>query len=242
MQEKSISVIIPCYNEGPIIYRNLGTIRNYLESISDDFELIAVNDGSTDNTFAELERASQVFPVVVVNNGENEGKGRAVRDGVMASSKDIVMFLDADLGIPIEELEKFVEELDKGFDIAIASRFVPGTKIVSPVSRHRRFLEKSYRLFRILIVNLSQIKDTQCGFKVMKRNAAVKIFPRLKIKKFSFDVELLFLAKKYKLKIKELPISLENPPATHIRLVRDSMQMLWDLFRIRINDWRGRYD
>jgi len=166
-----------------------------------------------------------------------------VRDGMLATSResDIAMFLDSDLGIPIEELEKFVAEIKNGHDIVIASRFVPGLKIVQPVQLHRKIMEKAFRLIRMIITNNWNVKDTQCGFKVFRREAAMKIFPKLTVKRFAFDAEVIFVANKCGYKIKELPIHLQNPPSRSLRIFRDPMNMIWDLLRIRRNDWKGKY-
>src|SRR4030042_6873106 len=140
MINKSISVIIPCFNEGKTIFQNIKEINGYLARKFSGYEIITVNDGSSDNTISELRLVQQEVAIKIINNEINKGKGKAVRDGVLASENDIVMFLDADLAIPIEELEKFIEEIKKGADIAIASRFVPGFKILRPVLWSRKIM------------------------------------------------------------------------------------------------------
>ena len=234
-------MVVPCFNEGKTIHQNLNRIYAYLNSKFSDFEIIAVNDGSSDNTKEELERARADFSLKVINNKINEGKGRAVRDGIISAQGEIVMFLDADLGIPVEELEKFISEIKNGDDLVIASRFVPGGKVKKPVLWHRKYMEKSFRILRMIIVNDWNVKDTQCGFKVFRREAAINIFRRLTVKRFAFDAEVIFIANKFEYKIKELPITLQNPILSHIRLIRDPLNMIWDLLRIRMNDWRGKY-
>ncbi|MDI6778184.1 MAG: glycosyltransferase [Patescibacteria group bacterium] len=241
MENRSITVVIPCFNEEKTIKKNLMRIYNYLKGRFGVFEMIVVNDGSADRTLKEVKKIQDELHLRVIDNSVNEGKGKVVRQGILESSCEIVMFLDADLGIPIEELEKFVGELDNGYDIVIASRFVPGLRIVRPVLWHRRFMEKIFRLLRIVIINIRNVKDTQCGFKVFRREAAMKIFPKLTVKRFAFDAELIYVANKCKFRIKELPISLQNPPNSHVRLARDPLNMIRDLVRIRINDGRGRY-
>lgn len=236
-----ISVIIPCFNEERTIYQNIKRIADYLAPRFQEFEIIAVNDGSRDNTLEELYRLEKEVPLKIVHNAQNEGKGKVVRDGILSSQFDIVMFLDADLGIPIEELEKFVSEIKNGYDIAIASRFVPGLKIKRPVRWHRKIMEKGFRLLRVMIINDWRVKDTQCGFKVFRREAAMKIFPVLTVKRFAFDAEVIFVASKRRLKIKELPISLQNPPNSHVRILRDPLNMTLDLFKIKLNDWKKKY-
>src|SRR4030042_5306414 len=111
MINKSISVIIPCFNEGKTIFQNIKEINSYLARKFSSYEIIAVNDGSMDNTLSELRLVQQEVPIKIINNEMNEGKGRVVRDGILTSNNEVVMFLDADLAIPIEELEKFMEEI-----------------------------------------------------------------------------------------------------------------------------------
>jgi dolichyl-phosphate beta-glucosyltransferase len=241
MYTEKISVIIPCFNEERSIHDNIKKIFRYLESNFENFEIIAVNDGSNDKTVEELKRVQEEFPLTIIDNFINEGKGNAVRDGMLQSSGEILMFLDADLAIPIEELSKFVAKINNGYDIAIASRFVPGLKIRKKVLWYRKFMEKVFRIIRTIIINDYEIKDTQCGFKVFKRDAALKIFPLLTIKRFAFDAEIIFMAVKFGYRIKELPITLQNPAKSHIRIVRDSLNMLFDLMKIRLNDFGKKY-
>lgn len=244
MDKRSISVVIPCFNEGKTIYDNIRKINNYLLDKFDAYEIIVVNDGSRDNTRDELERAKKDFsevPLLVINNETNVGKGKVVREGFLRSQYEIMMFLDADLAIPIEELEKFVTEIKKGSDLVIASRFVPGLKIVKPVLWHRKFMERVFRIMRMVIINNYTIKDTQCGFKVFRREAAMDIFPILRVRRFAFDAEIIHIATIRKYKIKELPITLQNPTVSSIRIISDSWNMFLDLIRIRINSLKGGY-
>lgn len=234
-------MVIPCFNEEKTIQKNLSRIHDYLKDNFDAFELIVVNDGSTDGTLKEIKKVKEDLHLRIIDNQVNEGKGKVVKQGILESSCELVMFLDADLGIPIEELKKFVSEFDSGYDIAIASRFVPGLRIVRPVLWHRRIMEKVFRLLRMAIINDWNVKDTQCGFKVFRRRAAMDIFPRVTVGRFAFDAEVIFIANKLKYKIRELPISLQNPPNSHVRLFRDPLNMTLDLLRIRLNDWRGKY-
>ena len=241
MKNKAISVVIPCFNEEKTIQKNLRRICNYLKSHFEVFEVIVVNDGSTDQTLRELKKIQEELHLRIIDNEVNQGKGKVVRQGVLESSCELVMFLDADLGIPIEELLKFISEFDNGYDIIIASRFVPGLRIVRPVLWYRRIMEKVFQLLRMAIINDWNIKDTQCGFKVFRKKAAMDIFPRLTVGRFAFDAEVIFIANRMKHKIRELPISLQNPPNSHVRLIRDPLNMTLDLLKIRLNDWRGKY-
>jgi len=243
MKNTKISVITPCFNEGKNIRSNIKKIDDYLAPRFVSYEIIAVNDGSRDNTSEELTKLQDEIQLKVIDNAENQGKGGAVKDGVLASSdeNEVVMFLDSDLGIPIEELEKFIAEIGNGSDIVIASRFVPGLKVMRPVQPHRKLMEKAFRAIRMLITNNWKVKDTQCGFKVFRREAAMKIFPKVTVKRFAFDAEVMFLANKYGFKTKELPIHLQNPPSRSLRIFRDPINMIGDLLKIRMNDWKGKY-
>jgi dolichyl-phosphate beta-glucosyltransferase len=241
MNKEKISVVIPCFNEERGIYANIKKIFQYLEENFENFEIIAVNDGSTDKTLDELKKIQAEIPLAIIDNETNQGKGKVVIDGILKSNNDIVMFLDADLAIPIEELQKFLVEINNGYDMAIASRFVPGGKVIQKVLWYRIIMEKAFRIIRTIILNNYRVKDTQCGFKVFKREAAVKIFPQMSIKRFAFDSEIIFIAGKYKFRIKELPITLQNPIRSHIRIFRDPFNMFCDLLKIRLNDFLGKY-
>jgi dolichyl-phosphate beta-glucosyltransferase len=243
MRNTKISVVTPCFNESRNIRKNIKRIDDYLKEKFDSYELIAVNDGSRDNTAEELLSLQQEIGIKIIDNKKNQGKGGAVKDGILAirEESDVVMFIDSDLGIPIEELGKFIEEIESGYDIIIASRFVPGLKIIQPVHLHRKIMEKTFRLIRMAVTNNWNVKDTQCGFKVFRREAAMKIFPKITVKRFAFDAEVIFVANKYGYKIKELPIHLQNPPSRSLRIFRDPVNMILDLLRIRMNSWKGKY-
>ena len=242
MTKKGISVVIPCYNEERTIFENLKKIHNYVSRRFEEFEIIAVNDGSVDSTVREIKRAQKEIALRLIDNEVNEGKGKVIKDGMLSAQYDVIMFLDADLGIPIYELEKFYEEILSGSDIVIASRFVPGLKIRRPVLWHRKLMERVFRIMRMVIINQWTVKDTQCGFKVFKREAAINIFSRMTVKRFAFDAEVVYIAKKFHYKIKELPISLQNPPDSHVRLFLDPINMTLDLLRIRWNATRKIYN
>ena len=233
---------MPCFREGKTIYENLKKIDAYLASNFSDYEIIAVADGSPDDTVAEILRAkNELSKIFLINNKINRGKGAVVKDGMMTSHFETVMFLDADLAIPIESVGDFMPEFDKGYDMVIASRFVPGLKVIKPVLWYRKFMERIFRILRMIIINNFQVQDTQCGFKMFSRRAAMKIFPLMTIERFAFDAEIVYIADHLGYKIKELPIVLQNPVRSSIRIYRDSANMLMDLLRIRRNAFLGKY-
>lgn len=241
MERKNLSAVVPCFNEGKTIRQNIKKIHSYLSDNFEAFEIIAVNDGSLDNTLSELEALKNELPLKIINCEKNAGKGKAVRDGMLASQNEIVMFLDADLAIPIESLPAFIAETDNGRDLVIASRFIPGLKILRPILWYRKIMEQVFRLLRMAILNNWNIKDTQCGFKVFKASAAKRIFSMATINRFAFDSEIIFIAKKFGYSIKELPITLQNPPQSSVRMVFDPLNMFFSLFKIRLNDINGIY-
>lgn len=244
MIREKISVVVPCFNEQKNIVKNVRIIYSYLKKHFDSFEVIISNDGSTDKTLAELEKIKDEIPFKIVSSAKNSGKGNAVKIGVLASSPDseAVMFLDADLAIPIDELNKFYAALKtQKLDLVIASRFVPGLKVLEPVLWYRKIMEIIFRFLRASILNDWQVKDSQCGFKVFRRSSAMQIFKLTTISRFAFDSEVIFLAKKLNFSIKELPITLRNPRISHIRIFLDSVDMFFSLFKIRLNNFRGLY-
>lgn len=235
LNNRKISVIIPCFNEEKTISQNIKKVFNYLNGRFTNFEIIVVNDGSTDKTLTQLKTLQLNIPLKIINHQINEGKGKAIKDGALHSQYNLLLFLDADLAIPIEELDKFLKELNNGYDLVIASRFLPGSKKILPVKWYREIMEKIFRILRIIILNEYEIKDTQCGFKLFTKEVAQKIFPISKIDRFAFDAELIFLAKKLNFKIKELPTTLQNPIESHVNFFYDPLNMFFDLIRIKLN-------
>lgn len=241
MERKNLSVVIPCFNEGKTIRENIKKIHAYLSDNFDIFEIIAVNDGGLDNTLSELEALAKELPLKIINHKRNAGKGKAVRAGVLASLYEVSMFLDADLAVPIEGLPAFIAEIENGRDLVIASRFIPGLKILRPVLWYRKIMEQIFRMLRMIILNNWTIKDTQCGFKVFKTSVARRIFGMATVDRFAFDSEIIFIAKKFGYSIKELPITLQNPPQSSVRMFFDPLNMFFSLFKIRLNDLNGIY-
>ncbi len=235
------SVILPCYNLEKTIYQNIQRIAAYLEKTGSTFEIITVNDGSIDGTLEELLRAERDLGIQVVTYEKNHGKGYAVRQGVSLAHGEITGFLDADLAIPAEELGKFITSIQKGNNLAIASRLHPDVQVKIPVLWYRLFMERIFRYLRIFIIGGSQVKDTQCGCKVFDSRIKDAIFPYMKIDRFAFDAELIYLALKKNYRIEEIPITLQNPATSSIRIVEDSLIMLRDLFRVKWYSLTGQY-
>jgi dolichyl-phosphate beta-glucosyltransferase len=238
-----LSVVVPAYNERDVIAETIAEIESHLRTAGIDHEVIVVCDGATDGTGAVVEELARENPRLrVLNYRKNRGKGYAVRSGVALARGEYVMFIDADLAIPVSIADDFLDALGSGYDIAIASRRLPeSTALVAP-PRLRRVMGDTFSWFvRRLIV--SDVRDTQCGAKAYRGDAARKLFATQQIDHFSFDAEVIFLAERAGYRIKEVPFALLHAPSgSSIRPVRDSLLMLRDLVRIRWNALRGRYD
>lgn len=232
MSEPSLSVVIPAYNEESRIVPSIERIVQYLNASHKDYELIVVDDGSSDRTAGVVQNLAKGNPKIrLLSNPQNEGKGNSVKKGVLAAKGDVIFFTDADLSTPIEEIEKFLEEL-KRHDIVIGSRSIEGANVELHEPIYRELLGKLFNKF-VQILCVPGIVDTQCGAKMFKREAAMKIFPLIKTARFSFDVEALFLARRFGHRIKELPIRWLYSANTRVRTFQDGPKMLWDLLQIR---------
>ena len=229
----SISIVIPCYNEAPLIESTVRTIHGYFRRHGAAFEIIAINDGSTDQTMDILGRIrDELDGVVVLDNMQNRGKGYSVRKGIERAGGDFIIFTDADLSTPIEEAESFLTCIED-FDIVIASRKARGARVVVHQPLYRERMGEMYNLL-LKAVLMRGIDDTQCGFKLFSRKAGKDIFKRVTFDGFGFDAEALYLARKLGYKVKEAPVRWFHNPETKVRPIRDSIRMLVELFLIRV--------
>jgi dolichyl-phosphate beta-glucosyltransferase len=241
MIENSISVIIPAYNEESRIQPTIERTHSYIKEKFREFEIIVVDDGSTDNTVSVVEGLGRIRDNIgLIHYPENSGKGYAIKTGVLASRGDFLLTCDADQSTPAEELEKLLPFLQKGFDIAIGSRGLRESDIVVRQPWYRERMGKTFNmLVRTLVIR--GFRDTQCGFKLFRGDVARKLFSKSLISGFSFDVEILFLAKKEGFRIKEVPVKWLNSPNSRVRIFRDSLKMFIELFKIRAYWLSGKY-
>jgi glycosyltransferase involved in cell wall biosynthesis len=235
-----LSVIIPAYNEENRLPRTLEQVFNFLKNQPYQSEVLVVENGSTDGTLAAARTFAEQNPSLRVFQEPYNGKGLAARRGVNEARGEYLFLCDADLSMPVEEVVKFLPPALTDFDIAIASREAPGAvRHNEPAYRHF-----TGRVFNTLIrwLVLPKIQDTQCGFKCFRAQAARQLFESQTLMGWSFDVEILFLAHRRGLRVKEIPIHWYYNGESKVSILRDSLRMFLDLLLIRRNARRGLYD
>jgi len=238
-----ISVVVPAYNEEKRIAVSLPVIWNALAARFSRFEILVVDDGSSDRTSEKvMEFGDSGHPEVrVIRYGANRGKGYAVRTGMLAAQGEIVLFSDADLSTPMEELDKLKKVLDEGYDLAIGSRALKESQIELRQPFYRVLMGKTFNKI-VQLMALPGVWDSQCGFKIFKRAAAKELFGSSRIDGFSFDVEILFLARKRGMVFREVPVRWINSPESKVSPISHSLQMLKDMFVMRFKYFLGKYD
>lgn len=242
MAECLISIIIPAFNEEKRILPTLKKIYDYLSNQDYNFEIIIVDDGSTDKTVHFVKNfVGNYKPINILINDGNRGKGFTVRSGMLLANGKYIFFTDADLSTPIEELEKCLPYLRNNYDVVIGSRSLPGSNITIRQPWYRERMGKIFN-FLVNMILLQGIIDTQCGFKGFKREVVKTIFNKCIVDGFSFDAEILFLARKSNFKIIEIPVKWTNSTLSKVSPGKHSIQMFLELIGIKINDLKGRYD
>lgn len=242
-----LSVVIPAFNEEKSIKRgSLEEVWNFLRKQKYIWEIIVVDDESSDKTLSLSQEFSRTHSGVKVLAEPHRGKGGSVIAGMLKTTGDVVLFTDMDQATPVEEFEKFIPKFEEGYDIVIGSR--TGRKGAPPV---RKLMAYGFAILRTIILRLPY-KDTQCGFKAFKKDASEKIFKRMKI--FSernrakgagvtagFDLEVLYLARKLGFKVAEVSVNWHHKETERINPLKDSFEGLRDLLKVRINALQGKY-
>ncbi len=235
MSDIFLSVVVPAYNEEKNIPEALKKISAYLSLKNYPWEVLVSNDGSKDDTGRVVQQYADAHPnqsIRLLNFNPNHGKGFASRQGMLAANGRYVLLTDADMSSPIKEVDKLIEALEKGHEVAIGSRAIrkKGCDVQQSLKRHI-----SGRIFNA-IVQLSVlpgIQDSQCGFKLFTHDACQRLFSVQKLDGFSFDVEVLYLARKFGFKIAEVPVMWSQGEDSKVSLFRDSTRMLKEIFLIR---------
>lgn len=230
-----LSVVVPAYNEEHRLGPTLARIMEYLAAQDYRSEVLVVDNASEDRT-GEVAREAGVQVI----EEPRRGKGAAVRTGMLAARGDYILFSDADLSTPIEELDKLMGELRGGSDVAIASRALPESRLLVRQPWYRELVGRLGNLL-VRLVAVHGIADTQCGFKLFPREIARRVFAAQRLTGAAFDVEVLFIVQRAGMKIAEVPVTWVDSPDTRFSRVRDSLDALKDLVRIRINWLLRRY-
>ena len=235
------SIIIPAYNEAARLGSTLERVLSYVSQQAWDAEIVVVNDGSRDQTPDLVRTKSAVCPNLrLIENPGNRGKGYSVRNGMLNAAGDILLFTDADLSSPVEESVKLFAAIEAGADIAIGSRWLQPELQAHRQSLARQLYGRIFNLLLRIFLGL-KFKDTQCGFKAFSRRAAETIFPLQRIERWGFDPELLFLARKSGLAVKEVPVVWSHSEGTRISPLKDGMRMFFEVLAIRWNAVTGKY-
>lgn len=236
-----ISVVIPIYNEEHIIRSNIKHIHRFLAAQGWDFEIIVVDDGSTDQSIVCLkELADELVHLHILHDPTNRGKGYAIRKGMLAACYPYTLFLDIDLSTPIEEIIKFIPHLERGSSVVIGSRKMKGAEIIQHQPLLREALGKGFSLLANIFLG-THISDFTCGFKAFRKEVVPALFGPQKVHRWGFDAEILFLAHRQRLKIQEIPIRWINRPATRVRIFKDIIRSFWELICIRFYGHIGLY-
>jgi dolichyl-phosphate beta-glucosyltransferase len=229
----AVSVVIPAYNEAERIEPYLDAIQRYFTDRGERYEVLVVDDGSRDDTAGLVRgRMARDHHLGLVCYGRNRGKGHAVRMGMLAARGELRLFADADGSTPIAELERLRSAIAAGASVAIGSRALSSTEVQRVVKPHRWLLGQCFRGLRMLFLQVGVI-DSQCGFKLFTARAATELFGAARIDGFAFDVEILFLAVRAGLRIREVPVNWFDAPSTRVNLWIHPMQMLRDTVRIQ---------
>ncbi len=231
----NISIIIPAYNESIRISKTIRNISNYLEKNNFNSEIIVVNDGSIDDTSIILKNLSlEIKKLKIINQKENNGKGYAVKVGMLEACGEFCLYMDADESVSIENLKPFLKELQNGqYGFVSGSIATNESKVKDSSGSHRRFFGYLSRFLVRTLLSLS-VKDTQRGFKLFHKDIVIDIFERLTIKRFGFDIEIFVLAESLNIKHKEISVHWDNPKGSKVTLF-SYLQTFKDLLKIFYN-------
>jgi dolichyl-phosphate beta-glucosyltransferase len=237
-----LSIVIPAFNEEARLGPTLEAYLSYCRRTARQVEVIVVDDGSLDRTSVVVNSFAARHPEVrLIRLAENQGKGQAVRSGVVNALGKRILFADADGATPLSEIERLEAALEAGADVAIGSRALHDEGVRIKARLYRRVIG---RIFHGLVelLTVPRVKDTQCGFKLFRGSVAHDLFSRMRIRGFSFDVEVLMMAQRRGYAIAEVPVNWTHQPGSKVNLVTDSARMVRDLFLIRGRYMSGQYN
>ena len=250
MKNKTYSLILPCYNEESNLRKGvLDIVGSYTESDERFSEVLIIDDGSTDESKTLIKKYLEKYPKFRLIENNHTGKAFAIISGIRESKADYVFFSDFDLATPIRESEKLFREIDKGYHVVIGSRST--NRAGAPLAR--KILATGFMITRNVMIGLRGITDTQCGFKIFERNVALEVIDKLQVFKqehtittpsvsAGFDIEFLFIAKRLGCKIKEVHVAWRHVESKRVRFVKDAVETLRDIVKIRTIDFMGGYN
>ncbi|HSE42126.1 MAG TPA: dolichyl-phosphate beta-glucosyltransferase [Acidobacteriota bacterium] len=237
----SLSVVIPAFNEENRIETPLPGVIQYLSNRFKQWEVIYSDDGSTDSTPQKLKQIQNNYPgIKIVRSEKNKGKGSAVKNGMAAATGDVVLFSDTDFSTPIDQVELLLSHLQNGSDVVIGSRGLPDSKVEIHQAWPRELMGKVFNRIIKTILPV-QFMDTQCGFKLFNRKAVNLLVPRMSIEGFAFDVEMLIISQVHKLRVVEVPVVWRNILDSRVHPIRNSLEMLRDVTKIRFRLAQNHY-
>lgn len=237
-----LTILIPAYNEANRLAATLRRIEEHCRaSLKEPYEIVVVDDGSTDSTVSLVEEMKSHYPVLRVHHYEkNQGKGFALQTGMNLARGRFILFSDADLSTPIEEMQAFLAKLNEGQHVAIATRKKTGANILKHQPFWRESLGKGFTWLSNCILGLN-FSDLTCGFKAFEAAAGKDIFSRQRIRGWAYDSEILFLAKRSGYDVCEIPVTWINSPESKVRPIPAAFSALFSLFQIRWNWFTGKY-
>jgi len=242
-----LSIVIPAYNEEARILGSLKAAEAYLLKAREPTEILVVDDGSGDGTAEMVERFARERPqggpvsTRLLRNGRNRGKGYSIKHGVLMARGDLVLISDADFSTPIDELPVLRQAVEnEGYGIAIGSRGLEASRVEIHQAAWREMMGRGFNALMRLLTGLP-FKDTQCGFKLARRQDVLPLFRAARVERFAWDVEILYLARKAGVRVREVPVLWRNAPGTKVNALIDPFDMLKDIVRVLVRDRLGRY-
>ncbi len=238
-----LTIIMPVYKEARRLPDTLNKVAEFINSFEGKAEAVFINDGSPDNSVEIIQSyidSHPKLPIRLISYLENQGKGYAVKEGVLGSNGKLILMSDTDLSSPLEDYSKLRKGIEDGADIACGSRAVPGAEIGEPPPLLRQFLSIIFNGL-VRISGVHGIHDTQCGFKLFKADPAKKIFEKMRIRAFAFDVELIARARASGYKVVEIPVRWDYSDHSTVRIFSSGSKMLLDVFWLAVKCvFRGR--
>jgi len=238
----TLTVVVPAYNEATRLGRSLPVLLDHLRARPEACRVVVVDDGSTDGTADAVRTLMPAHPELdLLSLTRQQGKGAAVRAGMLASQSDVAGFMDADLSTSLEHIGQAVTELERGADVVLGSRALPTSHTVTAQPAYRRMGARVFREITRMIGAVPNTPDAQCGFKFFRGAVAYDLFASTVVNRWMFDLEILRLAVHRNYKLAQIPVEWTNDPDSRLRLTIDTLRMIRDLARIRWRFWTGHY-